>query len=407
MLFAAVPLARAADWPQWRGPARNGISAEQVAWPAGGPKQVWKADVGEGYSSVSVSQGRAYTMGLVEGQETVWCLDAKTGAVIWKYAYPGPRTTDTPRRKARPSGFQDPYADVPNSTPTVDGKLVYTVSRQGNLAALDAEKGTLIWSADYMKDFGSKKLRWGHAGSPLIEGELLFVNVGVEGASVVAFNKATGKVVWKSGYDAIGFASPLAVTFGGQRTVTMFSATGLFAYNLADGKMLWNAEWASHHDGNAGDPIIFGDKVFISSTYGVGCCLLKVTDKGATEVYRNKKFQSHFPSPVLIGDMLYGITGHINAKPVLVCLDPNTGDFKWEKPEVAASGLIAAGNTLLVQSAKGALVAVEATPAGYKEIGSAPALPGGVCWTPPSLAEGRIYCRNAEGDVVCLDLSGK
>ena len=393
------------DWPQWRGPNRNGISSETITWPAAGPKQLWKAAVGVGYSSVSVSQGRAYTMGNVDGQEIVWCLDATTGTVIWQYDVPGPLTkgplTNKPKK---PGGFQNPYRG-PNSTPTVDGNHVYTVSRDGLLSALNAVKGTLVWSVDYMRDFGAKKLRWGHAGSPLVDGDLLFVNVGVEGASVVAFDKTTGKVVWKSGYDGIGFASPLSVKLGGQPVILMFSATGLFAYNRADGELLWNAEWAAHSDGNAADPIIFGDKVFISSAYRVGCCLLKVTDSSATEVYRNKKFQSHFPNPVLIGGMLYGITGHINSKSKLVCYDPNTGDIKWEKRK-GGTGLIAAGNTLLIQSYKGNLIAIEATAETYKEIGSVAALPGGVCWTPPSLANGLVYCRNAEGDVVCLDLGG-
>ena len=411
-LFLITPFANAADWPQWRGPNRNGVSSEKIDWPTSGPKELWKAAVGVGYSSVSVSKGRAYTMGNVDGQEIVWCLDAKTGALIWKYDIPGTRTTGPLAKKVEAGAFQNPYRG-PNATPTIDGERVYVVGHDGILVALDANKGTHLWSSDYSKDFAPKEkdassnpARWGHAGSPLVDGNLLIVSVGVEGASVVAFDKTTGKVVWKSGYDGLGFASPLAYAIGAQRLVLMFSATGLFAYNLADGQMLWNAEWAAHHDGNCADPLVIGDKVFISTDYGAGCCLLKATNDSATEIYRKKNFGSHFPNPVLVGGMIYGITGHINSKPSLVCYDPNSGEIKWQVKD-GGTGLIAAGNTLLVQSAKGNLVAVEATPAAYKEIGSATALPSGVCWTAPALANGLVYCRNAEGDVICLDLGGK
>ena len=407
MLFLVAPLAMAADWPQYRGPNRNGISPEEIHWPTSGPKQLWKASVGIGYSSVSISKGRAYTMGNPEGQETVWCLDAMTGAVIWKYGFPGPLVKATIGKKAA-SGFQNPAGKCPNATPSVDGNYVYAVSRDGNLVALDAAKGTLVWSADYVKDFGSKSYAtttWGFAASPLVDGNMLIVQVGAKGASVVAFDKTTGKVIWKSGDDAVSYASPLIVTLGGQRMVAMFSAKGLFTYNLADGKPSWAVEWETHSDANTADPIFFGDKVFLTSDYGKGCCLVKITSDDAEEVYHNKKFESHFPCPVMIGDAIYGITGHINSKPKFICYDPITADIKWEK-EGLGTGLIAAGKTLLIQAANGNLVAAEATPSGYKEIGNAPALTG-LCWTPPSLANGLVYFRNAEGDVVCLDLGGK
>ena len=335
-------------------------------------------------------------MGYISPDDVVWCLDAKTGAVIWKYSYPCGTPKDYPG---------------PRATPTVDGNLVYTVSYQGQLFALDAAKGTVVWSVDYVKDFGAKLNTYGFSGSPLVDSNLLLVNPGGPGASVVALDKTTGKVVWKSGDDAAGYSSPVIFALGTQRMVVMLGAKGLFAFNLADGKPLWNTEWKTYNGRNAADPITFGDKVLISSGYasnygaGGGCCLLKVTNSGVTEVYRNKSFCSHFSSPVLIGDALYGINGHNNEHPVLICYDPNTGDIKWEKPDVGTA-LIAAGNTLLVQSAKGDLIAIEATPEAYKEIGNAPVLTGKCC-TAPSLANGFVYCRNPKGDVVCLDLRGQ
>jgi len=184
----------------------------------------------------------------------------------------------------------------------------------------------------------------------------------------------------------------------------MFSGNGLYGYNLSDGKELWNAKWITQSEINVADPVIFGDKVFLTSGYGTGCTLLKITDTSATEVYKNKDFACHTGSPVLIGGFLYGYTGQVGT-PTLVCLDPNTGGVKWKDAKGGGS-LIAAGNNLIIQSVNGSLIVAEADPGAYKEIGRAAVLTG-ACWTAPALANGCIYCRNTAGDVVCLDLSGK
>ncbi|HUT57186.1 MAG TPA: PQQ-binding-like beta-propeller repeat protein [Phycisphaerae bacterium] len=398
---AADDAVRAYDWPQWRGPNRNGVSPEKITWPASGPKQLWKAAVGKGYSSVSISHGRAYTMGSTNSPDvdTVWCLDAKTGTVVWKYSYP--------------CHNPDKQYPGPRATPTVDGNLVYTVSYSGQLHALNAETGAVVWGVDYMKDFGSRirgSNRHGFSGSPLVDGNLLLANVGGKGASVVAFDKTTGNVVWKSGDDPPTFSSPVTFALGAQRIVAMFGASGLFGYNLADGKLLWNVE--SKCNGNvlnAPDPVVNGDKIFITSGVGgpgsgEGCFLLKIADGNATAVYRNTNLLSQIASPVFIDGVLYCCSGYVSRKG-MVCLDFDTGDIKWKNPKVCGS-LIAAGNRLIIQSVTGHLIVAEASPDGYKEIGRAPVLTGR-CWTAPSLANGCVYCRNTAGDVVCFDLSGK
>lgn len=403
-LFGAISLlaisrASAADWPQWRGPARNGISPEKFTWPASGPKQLWKTPVGEGYSGVSISNGRVYTMGATNDWDTVWCLNGRTGAVVWKYSYP----CMNPDR---------PYPG-PRATPTIDGNFVYTVSYNGQLMALNATTGALVWSVDYIKDFGSKIFgsnRHGFAGSPVVEGNLLLANVGGKGASVVAFDKITGKVVWKSGDDRPTSSSPVTFALGAQRIVAMFGESGLFGYNLTDGNPLWRVE--SKCDGNnlnSTDPVVIGDKLFITSgcggsIAGGGCFLLKVTNSGATEVYRNSNLSSQIASPVFIDGAIYDCTGYLSREG-MVCLDANTGEIKWKNAKVCG-GLISAGNNLIIQSVKGELIVAEASPVGYKEIGRVPVLTG-QCWTTPSLANGCVYCRNTAGDVVCLDLNAK
>ncbi len=190
--FGFASAVHAADWYRWRGPDLNGISTEtgwQTQWPAEGPKQLWKAAVGVGFSSMSISQGRVYTMGNDgDATDTVWCLDAATGAPVWKHSYPCPL---------------DPkyYEGGTSSTPTVDGDRVYTMSRKGDLFCLDAAKGKVLWSKNIPADLGSEVPTWGFAGSPLVEGDLLILDIGTAG---LALNKKTGAVIWHSGNGAAG-----------------------------------------------------------------------------------------------------------------------------------------------------------------------------------------------------------
>jgi outer membrane protein assembly factor BamB len=401
--------ASGSDWPQWHGPNRNNFTSENITWPAAGPKQLWTAAVGDGFSGISVSKGRAYTMGNSNDLDTVWCFDARTGAVVWKYSYPTPN-----QYKQFPGTFLGT-----RSTPTIDGPLVYTVSRTGSLFALDAAKGTVVWSADYFKDFHGVMPRWGFAGSPLVEGKLLIVNPGGKGASVVAFDKSTGQVVWKTGDEVANYASPVIVTVGGQRILAMMLSNGVHGYNLADGKELWKTPVSSKNsNGTIDDPVVLGDKLFLPEYDGNSYALYKVVGNSVEEVYVNKKLVTPgFPSianAALIGGLLYGYLGPFD-RPAMICLDPETGDMKWKKDKIGGP-FLAAGNKLIYIRSEtgkaitdtGKLVVAEASPDGYKEIGSTQALPEKTqCWTAPSLANGLVYCRNTKGDVVCLDLSGK
>jgi len=417
-LLLTAPLTKADDWPQWRGPNRNGTSSEKITWPASGPKQLWKAVVGTGYSGVSISKGRAYTMGLADGLDTVWCLDAKTGAVIWRYAYGG--LIRPPELRPPPdviNGAEQHTWPGPLATPCVDGNLVYTINQNGILLALDSEKGKLAWSVDFKKDFDGKKPGdWGYGSSPIVDGDLLLAVVGAKGGQIVAFDKATGKMVWKNGDGGASWNSPVTFALGTQRAVAIISSSkGVSTFNLADGKPLWHFGW---NNTAWADALVFGDQILASSAYGKGSLMLKATPDSATEIYRNKNFQSHFPCPVMVGDRVYGMSGYIghDDKTVsLICFDWNTGAIKWEKPE-GGNGLIAAGNILLIQAADGDLIAAEASSDAYKEIAKVPAVRGwkaigkkliaqdGSCWTTPSLANGCVYCRDGEGNVVCLDL---
>ena len=381
-----------ADWTHYRGPTSNGVSADKLtaAIPKDGPKQIWKASVGTGTSSVTVSGERVFTMGNTGGKDVVWCLDAKAGSVVWKHEYP----LDLDKRM-----FEGGTA----ATPTVDGNRVYSVSHQGDLFCLDAATGKPVWYKHYQKDFGGKRPQWGFAGSPTVEGNLVLLDVGGPGASTVALDKATGATVWKSGDDKAGYASPVVATIAGKKTAVMLKAGHLVGLDLASGKELWRAAWKTDYDVNAATPLVVGDKVFVSSGYGSGCGLFEVTGGGVSERWRNKNIKSHINSPVVFQGHIYGFDGQAGSGGSLTCIDLASGAVKWQEKSVAGGSLVLADGKLICLTEKGELVIGEASPGGFKPLARSQVL-GKRCWVQPTYANGRIFCRNNDGDLVALEL---
>jgi outer membrane protein assembly factor BamB len=383
LAFSVVaPGARAEDWPQWRGPQRSGISAERGwshRWPASGPRRLWGVQVGQGFSGVAVVGGRLYTAGNVNGQDVVYCLNADTGQVIWRYAYP-----------CDPGDYGGPRA-----TPTADGASVYTLSRDGRAFCLNALNGRPVWQKDLRREMNAQTPNWGFAGSPLIEGNLVLFNVGTAG---IALDKRTGRTEWASGPKTAGYASPVPFTLGAQRGVAFFVAWGIVAVNPASGRPLWQHNWNTNFDVNAADPIVSGDSVFISSNYNRGGALLKVSGKRASVVWENRNMRNHFNTCVLLNGFLYG-----NDENTLKCIEWSTGRERWRLRGIDKGGLIASDGRLIVLTGRGELVIAQATPERYVELARARVLDG-TTWTPPVLANGRIYCRSHEGMLVCLDV---
>ena len=386
--------ARAVDWYRWRGPDLNGISSEtgwQVNWPDEGPKQLWKASVGTGYSSISVGQGRAYTLGHDgDKTETVYCFDAATGATLWQHPYPCEL---------------DPqyYEGGPSATPTVDGYRVYTLSRKGDLFCLDAAKGDVIWSKNVHKDWDYEISTWGFAGSPLVEGDVLILNVGSAGLGV---NKKTGEIVWHSGKGVPGYSTPIVFDFNGGRMAVMLCSRTVEAFDPATGKSLWSFPWKTEYDVNAANAIYSEGKVFISAGYDHGSALLDISSGKPRVVWQNKNLRNHINSSVLWQGYIYGVDDISNSEYALKCLDWKTGEVKWSEPKFGKGSLMIAGGKIIGLSDKGRLMVADPSPAGFKPISHVQAL-GGKCWTTPVLSNGRIYCRNTKGDLVCLDVSGK
>ncbi len=376
-----------ADWPQWRGPNRDGISAEKINqdWAAEEPKVRWRAAVGFGFSSISVSQGRAYTMGNSKDQETIWCFDAVTGRELWSHAYP--------------SKLGAVYHEGgPVSTPTVESNRVYTISKWGDVFCLDAAKGTVIWEHDLRHD-GVISNRWGFAGAPLLWHDLVILNAGAAGC---ALERETGKLAWLNGTKPTGYASPTLCHLDGKECVLIFAAKHLVAVEPLTGHELWRYPWETGWDENSPDPLVCRNQIFVSS-FTRGCGLLAVKRGSPELIYDKKTLHNHLSPGILLGDDLYVFNGEAKQRTDFRCFNVPTGEVKWTQEEPAFGSLICAGGKLIVLSEKGELLTGEASPVEFKPLARAQVI-GGLCWTPPALANGLLYVRNATGDLICLDL---
>ena len=375
-----------ADWPRFRGPDGNGISAESGWNPAAltpEAKVAWRANVGKGWSSVAIKGKYLYTMGNTDDRDSISCFDVKDGRGEWKYTYPC-KAGDHPG---------------PRCTPTIDDGVVYVMSKEGDVLCLDAAKGALKWNRNIVTDLKVALPRWGLSGSPCIVGDKLILNAGKTG---VALDKKTGKDLWHS-VGIGGYSTPVIYKSGGKDCVALFGEKAVYGVDLKSGSELWSYRWETSYDVNAADPFVRDNKMFISSGYGRGAALLDISGAQPKEIWQNKIMCNHFSCCVMLGDCIYGIDGN-TGKGTLRCLEFSSGTQKWEK-DLGFGGLMAADGKLIVLNENGGLFIAEASPAGYKEISSATGILGPKCWTAPVLCRGMIFCRNGEGDLACVDVS--
>jgi outer membrane protein assembly factor BamB len=397
---------KSSDWPQWRGPNRDGLSRETgllTDWPKEGPKKLWEAKTGVGYSSLAVASGRVYTVLQDEDKEAVVCWNADTGQELWRFRYP--------------CKYENSFGSGPRSTPTVDGDRVYTVGATGIFHCLNAVKGDKLWRHDLLEEFNAETPRWGVSFSPLVEGDLVFTTPGgPNGNSLAAFDKVSGDLAWKKYDDPAAYSSPVTATIGGIRQIIFFTQNGLVSVGPKDGALYWRYPWETNFGCNVSTPIVVGDYVFISSGYDKGCVLLEVTksapsplapggrgDGGegavfqAKPVYEHNRMRNHFSSSVRFKDAIYGFDDF-----TLICMDFRTGKTLWEHKGFKKGSLLIADGHLIILSESGEVALAEATPDAYRQKASFQ-FSHNKCWTVPVLANGRLYVRDEE-KIACYEV---
>ncbi len=396
-----LPTALAADWPQWRGPNRDGLSAETgllKEWPAEGPPLVWTAKgLGGGYTTPSITQGRIFGLGYRGDDEVAWALDEATGKELW-----ATKTTDANRRVG--------YSEGPRSTPTVDGDRLYFLGAGGNLVCLDTGTGKLVWTKDLVRDFGGKMMSgWGYSESPLVDGDKVVCTPGGPQGTVAAFNKATGDLLWQSREitDDAAYSSLVIANFGGRRQYVQLTAASVFGVAADTGKLLWRAP-RSGRTAVIPTPILHDDLVYVTSGYGVGCHLFRVRAEGgsfkAEELYNNKVMVNHHGGVVKLGEHLYGFSDGKG----WTCQELKTGKEVWQEKDKLGKGAIgyADGHLYLrFESGPGTVVVIEATPEGFKEKGrfNQPERSGKNSWPHPIVVNGKLYLRDQDV-LLCYDV---
>ncbi len=414
LLVAAVLLARPqvvvaqlkaapGDWPSWRGPNRTGLSTETgllKEWPKGGPKLLWKVQgLGTGYSTPSIAGGRVFLMGTEGKTEFMIALDTRTGERIWKTpigvtagGYPGPRCT-----------------------PTVDGELIYALSSDGKLVCAETMTGVPRWRKDFRAEFGGQPGGWAYTESPLIDGSVLVCTPGGPKATLVALDKMTGGVIWKSslaslnggnkrGYTTAGYSSVIVAELAGTRQYIQFLSGGVVGVAAQDGKFLWHYDHPANGTANISTPIAHDDTVFAASGYGTGGGQVRISSRGgefkADESYFVKQLQNHHGGILLIGDYIYG-TG----SSALLCVDYKTGKVAWQDRSVGKGSVAYADGHLYLRSERGPVALVEVTPTGYREKGrfDQPERSRQNAWAHPIVAGGHLYLRDWDV-LLCYDV---
>ncbi|QDV15525.1 Serine/threonine-protein kinase AfsK [Gimesia panareensis] len=385
------PTAKPGYWPHWLGPNYDGMSTEtdwRADWSKVPPQVLWRKNVGIGYSSLSAAKGRLYTMGHQKGNETVYCLDADTGEIIWQESYPAQLIDNL-------------NAGGPGATPTIDGDFLYTNSRDGRLICFEINTGKKVWEKILPEVYDMEIPEWGFTCSPLIRGDRLFIEAG----RLVALEKRTGKEIWKSKPYMPGYGTPAAFENEGTVYLAILNNECLSIAREADGQEVASFAWPSPFDTNSTTPIIDGKTIFISSGYGKGCALLDFENQQLKARYTNRDLKNHFNNSVLYQGHFYGMDGNSNLGRIvrLTCLDQQTGKVKWREAGFGCGSLLIANGKLIILSDKGTLVTAEASPEAFKEISRFKVLDH-QCWTVPVLCGGRLYCRDSAGNLACVDL---
>jgi len=390
MLLGSAVWLQAADWPNWRGPDYNGISQETdwfEKWGSSGPKRLWNASVGTGFATVSVADGRVFTMGHKSNRDTVYALEEATGDILWRHSY----------SEALGDGL---YDGGPNTTPTVDSEYVYTLSKTGKAFCLEVSTGDEVWNKDLKKLYSVTTPNWGFASSPLIHGDKVVYNVGSRG---IALNKKTGSLKWKTGSGKSGYATPVRYDHRGTEAFIMFGSSSAYGVDAATGKQLWSKSFKTSSSVNAADPVLYDGKIFLTSNSRDGE-LIELQGSSTRSKWKNRNMRIHFNAGVVIGDYFYGADGRVERGNTVRCINMKTGETEWTKSSIPCASITAADGKLIILSRNGDLYIAEASPARFKQLARSKVL-SGTCWTPPVLANRSVYVRNSRGTLYKLQMS--
>jgi outer membrane protein assembly factor BamB len=398
----AVTLTRASasDWPQFLGPTRNGAYSGPTlaaSWPKDGPPVAWQRKVGQGFSGPAVASDKLVLFHRIDDKETVECLDARTGKALWSFDYP--------------TAYRDDFGfdEGPRATPAIADDHVYTYGAEGVLTCLDFASGKKIWALNAKTDFHAPKGFFGIACSPLVESNAVILNIGGDGAGIVAFDKLSGKILWKATSDQPSYSSPVAATINNRRYLFVLTLANFVALDPATGKVLFQYPFRPpiRSSVTAAAPVVVDDQVFLSASYGLGAVLLKITSDGPQKIWSGDDILSnHYATSVRLNGFLYGIHGRTDPgfepSASLRCVELKTGKVRWQQDGFGAATLTLAGDQLFILTEKGELIRAPATPSAFKPLDRAQVLPTQVR-AHPALANGLFYARSKD-KLVCLGL---
>lgn len=398
--LAALEKSGVAEWPQWRGPNRDGISAEKgllSKWTEKGPAMAWEAKgLGSGYSSVAIHQGHIVTLGQKGGKLYLTALAVNDGKELWA------------------TKLLDKSDKQPNCTPTIVDGMVYAVGTAGDLFCVELESGKISWHKSFPKDFGGKMMSgWGYSESPLVDGDKLICSPGAKDAGIAALNKKTGETIWQAaipeignrGGDGAAYSSIVVSNGAGVKQYVQLMGRGIVSVAADDGRFLWGYNKVANGTANIPTPIVHEDYVFCSSGYGTGSALLKLTkdgDKGVAvkEEYflEAKTMQNHHGGMVMVGDYIYCGNQHNQGFPI--CLEWRTGKVKWSPgrgPGERSAAIVYADGQIYFRYENGKVALIAASPDGYQVNGVfEPPHGGAPCWAHPVVTGGRLYLREQD-----------
>lgn len=427
-LLTLATALRAEDWPAFLGPLGTSVSGEKgiQPWPKQGPKVLWHRKAAIGYAPPAITKGKLYLFDRVGDDARLSCLDAKTGTFEWKFEYP----TDYRDRYG--------YNGGPRCGPIIDGDRIYLHGVEGMLHCLSTKDGSIHWKVNTRKEFGFVQNFFGVGSHPVIEEDLLIVMVGgsppdsegVEfdkvkpnGSAIVAFDKMSGKVKYKIGNDLASYSSPVLATINGRRWCFALCRSGLLAFHPKSGNVDFHYPYRAedYESVNASNPVVVGDQVLISETYGPGATLLKVKPGGYEEVWSDakkaklkKSMMCHWMTPIHHEGFLYGCSGRHDTAAQLRCIDFQTGKVNWSVPDLNRTSLLMIDGHFVCLGEEGILRLLKVNPKKYEEISvvelqdpkTGQHLLDYPCWAAPAVSEGRMYIRS-EKRLVCVELLGK